>query len=266
MRYRKTKTIGVSSKIKSLAGLFGKAKAKVPKSVKSHVEDSMNFTNKSPKVQGLSPDSYSHKDKSMVDLTEKKGVGTAESSLVLKGEKHMSAIVALSIKNNGELSDVAKEALHKAVDLAQKSKGLVDWKGDYVFIVFSPIVTRTYKNEVLAARVGMEILDSLNAYNKKFKDKIEFSIGAHAGDLVASKAGGKLKYTGIGNTISLAKRISDSGDGNLVVSDVVRKKMLRDLKVTKGEDVGGNPTYVVSGMKDKSGDQEKLKELLKRSG
>ena len=158
-------------------------------------------------------------------------------------------------------------------------KGLIDWRGDYVFVVFSPIVTKTYKNEALAAKAGMAILSELNAYNKKFKDKVKFGIGVHVGELVASKgkgsrsadpklrsSGAKLKYTSIGNTISLAKRIADSGNGKLLISNGIRKKLLRDLKVSKGDEIGGNQIYEVNEIKDRKADEARLKELLKRQG
>lgn len=275
MKYRKTKTLssgdGIMGGEGRGAGFVGKMAGKirgkfgknVPGKIKSHVADSMHFTNKSPAVQGLDSKSYSHEDSSMVDLT-KRSVGSAESTLVLKGEKYVSAVISLSIKNHGKLSDVAKNALHKAVAGAQKKRGLVDWRGDYIFVVFSPIVTKTYKNEALAVKIGQEILEELSGYNKKFKDKIEFGLGVHVGELIASKVGEKLKYTSIGNTISLAKRISDSDSEKLIVSDEIRKKLLRDLKVEKGKEVGGNQSYVVSEIKDKSGDAARLQELLKR--
>ena len=114
MKSKKTKTLGEehTSKIfgvfKKGAGAVGhsigsigskfhsKVSSNVPSKMKDHVASSMNFTNKSPKVQGLDSDSYSHEDNSMLDLT-KKTMGTAESTLVLKGEKHPSAVVALSV-------------------------------------------------------------------------------------------------------------------------------------------------------------------------
>jgi len=273
MRYRKTKIVGpkmlgvkkrVSGFGKVVGEVTGKIKGKVPLKIKSHVNDSLNFTKKSPEVQGLDHNNYSHEDKTMIDLTKRDAM-TAESTLVMKGEKYVSAVVSLSIKNYDKLSDVAKDALRGAVAGAQKKKGLVDWRGDYVFVVFSPIVTKTYKNEALAAKVGMEILDSLNAYNKKFKDKVEFNLGVHVGELIASKGKGKLKYTSIGNTISLAKRISDSDSGKLIVSDEIRRKLLRDLKVSKSKEIGENQTYVVSKIKNRAADAAKLKDLLKRS-
>ena len=268
-RHRRTRTVGVrTSEVGSRGGFFGRFRRKVgnrvPMKIRARMDDSLNFTSKSPKVQGLDHGD-SHEDDSMVDLT-KRDVGVAESTLVLKGEKSMSAVVAISVKNYDELGDVGKKALHAAVAGARKRRGLVDWRGDYIFVVFSPIETKTYNNEALAAKAGMAILDELNVYNRKFRDKIDFGIGVHVGELVASKGKGKLKYTSIGNTISLAKRIADSDAGKLLVSDPIRKKLLRDLKVVKGKEIGENQIYVVEEIKDRRQDQARLQELLKRQG
>ncbi|MBU3923394.1 MAG: hypothetical protein KJ592_00595 [Nanoarchaeota archaeon] len=265
IRFRKTRTVTADNRSGVMSRIVGKFKRKVPARIKTRMGESLYYTNKSPAVQGLDSDSYSHKDKTMYDMTTK-NVGSAESTLVLKGEKYLSAVVSLSVKNFGALSDSAKGALQNVVGEVQAIKGLVDWKGDYVFVVFSPIVTKTYNNEALAVKAGMQILGGLNAYNKKFKDKIEFNLGVHVGELVASKAGEKLKYTSIGNTISLAKRISDSDSGKLIVSDPIRKKMIRDLKVARGNDIGENLTFVVLEVKDRSGDAARLQQLLKRQG
>jgi len=268
-RYRRTKKLGsqIEDRGSRVEGFFGKIRNKihsgVPKKVKAGMSDSLNFTNKSPKVQGLDHNGCSHEDKSMVDLT-KRDVGIAESTLVLKGEKYMSAVVAVSVKNYAELDSVAKEALTKAVVEVRKMKGLVDWRGDYVFIVFSPVVTKTYDNEALAVKAGFAMLNNLNGYNKKFKCKIVFNLGVHLGELVASKEGAKLKYTSIGNTISLAKRIADSESEKLLVSDPIRKKLLRDLKIGESKEISGNKVYEVLGIKDKRKDEARLKELLKR--
>ena len=215
------------------------------------------------KTHGLDVKNYNYEDKTVVDLT-KSGIGGAESTLVLKGEKHLSAIVALSVRNARTMGNHAKDVLIKTVEETKEFKGLVDLREDYIFIVFSPLVTKTYKNEVLASKTGIKILRGLKDYNKKFKDKIEFNLGVHTGELVSSKVGGKLKYTGLGNTISLAKRIADSDVGKLLVSDDVRKRMLRELKVVKAKEIGKSQTYEVSEVVDREANAAKLKNLLKR--
>ena len=269
IKYHKTKTIKKNGIVgKTVKGI----KRIIPKKIRSNMGDSLNYTNKSPSVHSLDSNNYKHEDKSMMDFTKNKDEG-AESTLVLNGEKYLSAVVSLNIKNYDSLSEVASSALKNIINEAsrnsadsksRKGKGLVDWKDEHAFIVFSPIITKTYDNEILATRFGMKILNDLNAYNKKFKDKIEFNLGVHVGELIASKVGEKLKYTSIGNTISLAKKISDSDASKLMISEMIRKKLLRDLTVSKGANIGGNQTYEVSAIRDKSSDTAKLNDLLKR--
>jgi hypothetical protein len=198
-----------------------------------------------------------------MDLTKKKDIGGAESSLVLKGEKQSSSVICIRIKNHSSLKVSAKDALINIVG-ENKNKGLVDWKGEYVFIVFAPISTKTYNNEVLSSKVGFEILKNLKEHNKKFKDKIEFNMGIHSGEMISSKDEGKLKYTSIGNTVSLAKRISNLGEGGLFVSSDIRKKMMRDLKVVKDKEIGKIQIYEVKDIRNREADKAKLKDLLKR--
>ncbi len=281
IKYRKTKIIGEGNgffgtwfnkikehnKTKKLQNtgtkITKKVGDKIPTSVKSQMGDSLAFTNKSAAAQSLDSKNYSKEDKTMVDFT-KRGLSGAESALVLKGEKYTSSVISLSVKNYEELGGAGIDSLKKIIEEA-KGKGLVDYRNDYIFIIFNPLVTRTYGNESLAVKCGMNILEALKMYNKKFRDKIEFGIGIHAGDLVAAKDNGKLKYTGIGNTISLAKRMSDTHSARVVVSESIRKKLLRNLKVLKGKEIGEKATYVVSEIRDVRLDQAKLKDLLKRA-
>jgi len=265
IRYRKTKTLG------SGTGLGEKGKGivnkvfhpKISSKFKSGVSNSMNFTNKSADSQSLDEKNYKDEDKSLLDLTSKK-IGSAESALVLKGEKYPSSILTLKIKNFSTLNKNSRENLKKIVESTKESKGLVNWMGEYILVIFSPIVSKTYKNEILAVKCAFTLLKGLQDHNKKFSDKIEFNIGVNSGDLIASKEQGKLKYTSIGNTISFSKRISDSNEGKILVSDAVRKKLLRDIKVTKAGAIGENNLFEVSSVKDKEANEAKLKELLKR--
>lgn len=253
-RYRKTKVVGKKE------NLFRRTINKIKKNKNKKAASQEVKGNLDIKKSSVREHSY--KDESMVDFT-KKGMSGAESALVLKGEKHVSSVVALSLKDSMK-SEAARNSLLEIVENS-KGKGLVDYRGDYVFVIFSPLVTKTYKNEGLAVQCAMKIMENLNGYNKKFKDKINFGIGVHVGDLIASKNKDKLKYTGIGNTISFAKRMSDTDTGRVIVSDIVRKKLMREIKISKGKEIGENQTYVVDEVRNRSGDAERLKQLMKRS-
>lgn len=251
IKYRKTKVVGKEDFFSKFSKKVGTIKNKIPVINRSQTS-SLSLIQK-----------FGSKKENIIDMT-KTTSGIAESTLVLKGEKYKSAIVALNVKNYNSLDKITQKSLHDIISEAEKRKGLIDWREDYIFIVFSPLITKTYNNEILAVKTGMDILNKLNKHNKKFKGKIEFNIGVHIGELIASKTDGKLKYTSIGNTISFSKRISDSDTGKLIISEEIRKKLLRDLKVLKNKEIGGKHTYNVSEIKDKSGNEARLKDLLKR--
>lgn len=260
---KKTKTLGKEGKVEAFFKfLKEKLKGRVPSKMKSGISNSLNFTNKSPEVHSFD-ESYSHEDKTLIDLTKKK-MSSAESTLVLKGEKLSSAVVAISLKNYEGLNDNSKRTINGLVEKVRDMKGLVDWKEDHMLVVFSPLVTKTYNNESLAVKAGLLIFEKLNEHNKRFNNKIEFNIGIHCGELIASKQGEKLKYTSIGNTVSLPRRISESDKEMLLVSEEIRKKLLRDLKVEKHKMIGEHQIYSVKDIRNKEANEAKLKELLKR--
>lgn len=238
-------------------------KDSVMSNVPSKFSDTLNFTNKSPEAQSLYGSSDGNEDHGIVDLRKPKMVG-AESALVLKGEKSPSAVICLHVKNYSGLRPAASQELVRVVEMAKEEKGLIDWKEDFIFVIFSPVATKTFKNETYAIRTGTAMFQRLNEYNKKFKDKIIFNIGMTSGDLVASSEGKMLKYTALGNTIALAKKISASAEGQLLVTDVIRNKLMRDVRADKVQDIGKVGIYAIKELKDHTQNRARLDDMMKR--
>jgi len=224
----------------------------------SNLSNTMNFTNKSPEAHSLEEKEPS---KDMLDITAP-SMSQAQSSLVLKGEKQKSAIIALKIKNN--LTENSKQALANILHTATAKRGMIDPKGDYIMIIFTSLATKTFDNETLSAKVAGNIFKQLNAYNKKSVDKIQFNIALNSGDLITSVQDKKLKYTSVGSTILLAKKIADKGDNQILISGNLRTKLSRSVKAEKAGIVGNTPYYSVTRIVNTTENQEKLKEILKR--
>ncbi len=233
------------------------------KNVPAKFSDTLNFTNKSPEAQSLYHSGDGTEDHGIVDLRKPRMVG-AESALVLKGEKTPCAVVCLYVKNYSALKQSASQELVRVVELAKEEKGLIDWKDDYVFAIFAPIATKTFNNESNAIMAGMGMFERLKEYNKKFRDKIIFNIGITSGDLVASPEGKMLKYTALGNTIALAKRISASAEEQLLVTDIVRNKLMRDVRADKVSDIGKVAIYSIKELKDHTQNRARLDDMMKR--
>lgn len=199
----------------------------------------------------------------VVDLTGGR-INSAESALVLKGEKYPSAVVSVSVKNYNKLSTHARESLLNIISGAAGQKGLIDSKDEHIFVIFCALYSKTYDNELLATKAAFKMWKELVEYNAKFKEKIEFNLGVNSGELVASKKNNKLEYTGVGNTVSLAKRISDLSSGKIMVSESIKKKLMRDLRVEKVSEIGPAGVYSVMDVRNREANEAKLKDLLRR--
>lgn len=192
----------------------------------------------------------------------KSNVAEAESSLNMNGKKDFASVVSLAVKNNSTLGMEARKKINELVSVASDKGGVVDWKGNHALLIFSPLLTKTYKNEIIASKVAWKIKTELDEYNSMFKDKISYNIGINCGELVSSVNNGKLNYTSLGNTVLAAKRISESSLGKVLVSVAFRQKLMRELKVNKIDD----NTFEVTRIADVDANNDKLKDLLKRTG
>jgi len=215
------------------------------------------------KVKQSVSHSHEKQDEKILDITEPE-VGNAESTLVLKGEKTNSVVIDLKINNYSDLGKPGLEKLKNILETVKETKGMLEQKQEHFLIVFSPLVTKTFDNEILAVKTGINLLSKLQEYNKKSVDKIEFGISANSGDLITNLEDKKLKYTSVGNTILVARKIADSAKGKLLVSEKIRKKLLRDVKAEKSGQIGNTKIYEVEKVTDKEANKEKLQDILHR--
>jgi len=155
----------------------------------------------------------------------------AEQVLVLRGHKSRAAVVALKIKN--KIGRVEKQSLEKAIEHVYMKKGAVYEQGDFIFIVFSPLMTKSFKNEVEATKAAEKISLVLKEHNKKFKDKIDFGIGINSGEIINKMDNKKLKFTALGNLVVGAKRLAESSDEQILVTKEAYEHGINEIKAQK---------------------------------
>lgn len=193
-------------------------------------------------------------------------VNEAQSVPTLKGNKDYCSIVAVNVKNYATLGIEARNKLNEIISNAKDKFGVIEFRGQHMLIIYSPLITKTYKNEIIAAKAAWKIRNELDKYNIKFRDKIKYNIGVNAGEMVSSLSNGKLFYTNLGNGVVLAKRISDLSDGKILVSQTFRQKLMRELKVNKTNmSIGNSEILEVISMADVDRNQEKLTDIVKRT-
>jgi tellurite resistance protein len=201
-------------------------------------------------------------NKSFIEMSSR--VNGAESSLVLQGQRSNATIISLKLHNASQLKEQARQEIEKMLAKARVKKGVVEFKDDYIIILFTPLITRISANEWIASKVAYELMRDLVEYNKKAANKIDFGIGVNSGDIAASVEFGKLKYTSMGGTVLLAKKISDFNRGKVFISEDTRKKILKDLKVQRVDMPNNKVAYEILGISDREANQGKLDDLLKR--
>lgn len=187
--------------------------------------------------------------------------GEAEQVLVLKGHKNNAAVVAVKIKN--KIGSVEKNSLEGAIEHVYQKKGAVYEQGDFIFIIFSPLMTHTQKNEVEAAKAAEKISLALKEHNKKFKDKIDFGIGINSGQMINKVEDRKLKFTALGNFIVVAKRLAESSDKQVLVTKESYERGISDIKVEK-KSVAGGEIYELRRVVDKEKNEKFIGDFLKR--
>jgi hypothetical protein len=185
----------------------------------------------------------------------------AEQVLVLKGQRNPAVVIAIKIKN--KISDTAKQSLESAIEHVYDKRGAVYEQGDYIFIMLSPLMTRTYKNEIEAAKIAEKIVLGLKEHNKKFKDKIEFGIGISTGNVINKIEDKRFKFTALGNFITSAKRLADSSNEQIFVTKEACEKGIHELHFEKKK-VAGGEVYEIIKVADREANEKFIRKFLER--
>ena len=130
-------------------------------------------------------------------------------------------------------SSNTSHVLTNALSIAQESGAKIYVDGDYKIILFSPKLTHNSDNESVAVSVGRRIQALFLEYARDSKDGMLFGIGISNGEIISEIENGKFHFTSTGNLISFAKRIAQSSNMKLLISDSVRRKVISNVKVEK---------------------------------
>ena len=186
----------------------------------------------------------------------------AEQSMVVGGARNRAAIIVLKIKD--KITPATKSELEKAITPIYNKKGAVYEQGDFIIGILSPLATRVTNNESEAGRAAEEIMNKLKEYNRKFKEKIEFGIGINSGDILNEIKDGKLKFTALGNTIILAKKLADVSSQKLLISKEAYEKASSEIKADKVT-IGGIECYEIKKISNHEESKKFINDFLKRN-
>jgi len=206
----------------------------------------------------------SNNQKSSLVALEKKSVSTkhsflqipnpAELSLSISGNKQDASVICLNMKNYKEYDDGKgniAETLQKIVHLSDNSKATIYQNSDNLFFIFAPLKTKTFKNEKLALKLAQKITDALNAHNKIFKQKIDYGVGLHYGEIIAKEENKMLQFMPMKTLMSATKKIASFSKGEVLMSEEISSRFGGEVKTQKHTHSGTN-VYEVKELIDRS--------------
>lgn len=236
-------------KNKRLPGIFGKKK-----------KDNVMHIGKGG-VEVVKPEQINKKIEEAV--FQEGGVKRAEQVLVLQGEKQPTGVVAIRLKS--DITGIAKETISKALERAYSKKAVVNKTGDFIIILFTPLMTKTFKNDETAIKAAVEIDEIFREHNRKFRrDLIDYGIGVNSGEIINKVEEKTLKFTNVGNTINLAKRIAEISSQEVLLSKDIHEKTMNTVKTTKAA-TGNMDLFSVKNVVDKDSSTKFIQDFLKRN-
>jgi hypothetical protein len=161
---------------------------------------------------------------------------TNSASVLDEGERQECSIITLKLKNLRVLESKGSEGLAVIDRALTKAKGYgakIYTSDAYRLIVFCPKITKEKDNSIRALSAAKDIADMLNEYNKVHAPKIEFGIGANLGEMIVEAKDGGFKFIPLGNVTNMAKRISESSDSSVLMSESVHTRTLSSAKGEK---------------------------------
>ena len=169
------------------------------------------------------------KKMSEVVLPDKAIPSIAEHTIALNGQRQESSILALNVKNSEKMPHF-KELLNEITQDIIQNKGSIYQSNNFLFGIFPPVSTKTYRNEVPVIKLARKVEGKLNAHNAKFKEKIDYGLVVHSGQLAVEKTKDRLKFTGLGNTLGMAKKLTEAANNEFLISEEAFKNAASDIK------------------------------------
>lgn len=193
-------------------------------------------------------------------------INKAELCLSIKGDKQNATIVTLKLKNYKELKrnpESVKETISKISDLFKIYKTAVYENEENIFIIFAPVRTKTFKNEMPAIKLAQNIKSILSYHNKLMKQKIDFGISINNGSIIAKEGMEKLQFMSLGDLMTQSKKIAACSTETILLGEKIKEKLGSNIKVKKFTQ-DKLSFYAIIEIKDRTESEKFIKSFLEK--
>ena len=193
---------------------------------------------------------------------------TATISPSIKGDEQEATVVCLKVKNfakeidHGESN--AKEVLQNLTEFADRVRASTHENNGTFLFIFAPVKTKTFDNEKAAMDLAKKIKDTLDHHNRYFKQRIDYGIGINKGTIVAKPEGRhSLQFSTLGTFANIARRIAGISNGEILLGESVKDKLMKDVAMEKHSSEGLN-YYSTGEVKNVSASRERVNEIYRK--
>ncbi len=171
--------------------------------------------------------------------------------------------VVLAIRASGPInSTYTSQTINSALSIVQETGAKIYIDGDYKIVLFSPRLTKFVDNDVTAVNAARRVESLFAEHNKIYDEKISFGLGVSDGDIISEIEKGVFHFTSAGNIISLGKKIAQTANMKLLLSDSVRKKVINTIKTEQLTNTG---FWEVTRVVDRNSSSGFVKDFVRRN-
>lgn len=196
---------------------------------------------------------------------EEKAMKLRENKAESFGNKEKAVIVALNVRNLSEIAASGEDSLApigKIIESARKKGAKFKDEENYKLFIFSPSVTKDPNLNYNALQFLNKAEVFLNDYNKKKALKIDFGLGANAGELIIESSRGKIKVSSSGNTILVAKKAASRAKNEAIISQALKRELPAVLKTSP---LPGENFFKLNSIVNRSPQEEFLSKFMNRN-
>jgi len=152
----------------------------------------------------------------------------AVPSLVLKGDKREVSVLSVRIRG---IPEIEKKKLYQMIaDKACSYKAVLSDTNEGILALFN-VSAKQFKHEIEAVKASIDIADEAKKLN------LSLGIGINRGEIIVLNDMNIAKYTSLGDTVNLAKKLSNKSLGEIFISEDVYDRTDGKINVVKAEKV-----------------------------
>ncbi|MBM3230383.1 hypothetical protein FJZ22_01875 [Candidatus Pacearchaeota archaeon] len=140
-----------------------------------------------------------------------------KSQMIDKGERKAIPVVVLKVKNHPSVQGQVRTVVQQAIQEAQASGAIVHEQGQGMWVAFFTHAEGEDAVMMRAVQAAEQIQGTLDEYNVQGKPQVEYGIGINFGELIIEQH--PFKYTALGATLPVAKKLADYASKMVLLSD-----------------------------------------------